>query len=57
MALFSSLLQSLYKMLEGMGTRPSGDPLVRARDIFTQIDVNTDGRLSEAEFVEGSALV
>ena len=46
-------MQSLYKMLEGMGSRPSGDPRIRAKDIFTLIDVNNDGTLSEEEFVKG----
>ena len=50
----SYFLQSLYKMLEGMGCRPSGDPKIRARDIFSIIDVNNDGTLSEEEFVKGN---
>ena len=41
-------------MLEGMGSRPSGDPKIRARDIFSVIDVNNDGTLSEEEFVKGT---
>jgi len=40
-------------MLEGMGQRPSGDPLARAKDIFTQIDANADGTLTEEEFIKG----
>ena len=30
-------------MLDGMGNRPSGDPKIRAKDIFAMIDVNQDG--------------
>ena len=40
-------------MLEGMGNRPSGDPNVRAKDIFSMIDVNNDGTLTKDEFVKG----
>ena len=40
-------------MLEGMGNRPSGDPKVRAKDIFSSIDVNQDGTLTKDEFVKG----
>ena len=40
-------------MLEGMGNRPSGDPDVRAKDIFSMIDVNNDGTLTKDEFVKG----
>jgi len=49
----SLFLQSLYKMLEGMGNRPSGDPKVRAKDIFSTIDVNQDGTLTKDEFIKG----
>ena len=49
----SILIQSLYKMLEGMGNRPSGDPNVRAKDIFALIDVNQDGTLTKDEFIKG----
>ena len=48
-----NLFQSLYKMLEGMGNRPSGDPNIRAKDIFTSIDVNQDGTLTKDEFIKG----
>ena len=47
------LFQSLYKMLEGMGNRPSGDPKIRAKDIFSLIDLNNDGTLTVDEFVKG----
>ena len=40
-------------MLEGMGNRPSGDPKVRAKDIFSSIDVNQDGTLTMDEFIKG----
>ena len=40
-------------MLEGMGNRPSGDPKIRAKDIFSSIDVNQDGTLTKDEFVKG----
>ena len=40
-------------MLEGMGSRPSGDPKVRAKDIFSSIDVNQDGTLTKDEFIKG----
>ena len=40
-------------MLEGMGSRPSGDPKIRARDIFSSIDINHDGTLTCEEFVKG----
>ena len=40
-------------MLEGMGNRPSGDPNVRAKDIFAMIDVNQDGTLTKDEFIKG----
>ena len=40
-------------MLEGMGNRPSGDPNVRAKDIFAIIDVNQDGTLTKDEFIKG----
>lgn len=43
-------------MLEGMGNRPSGDPNVRAKDIFSMIDVNNDGTLTKDEFVKGCIL-
>ena len=46
-------VQSLYKMLEGMGSRPSGDPKIRAKDIFSAIDVDQDGTLTCEEFVKG----
>lgn len=52
----SLFLQSLYKMLEGMGNRPSGDPKVRAKDIFSTIDVNQDGTLTKDEFIKGLCL-
>ena len=41
-------------MLEGMGNRPSGDPKVRAKDIFSTIDVNQDGTLTKDEFIKGN---
>lgn len=41
-------------MLEGMGNRPSGDPEARAKDIFSMIDTNDDGNLTEEEFIKGS---
>ena len=41
-------------MLEGMGNRPSGDPKVRAKDIFSSIDVNQDGTLTMDEFIKGN---
>ena len=41
-------------MLEGMGNRPSGDPKVRAKDIFSIIDVNQDGTLTMDEFIKGN---
>ena len=53
---YSLFLQSLYKMLEGMGNRPSGDPKVRAKDIFSTIDVNQDGTLTKDEFIKGLCL-
>ena len=40
-------------MLEGMGSRPSGDPKIRAKDIFSSIDMNNDGTLTVEEFVKG----
>ena len=40
-------------MLEGMGNRPSGDPKIRAKDIFSSIDLNNDGTLTVEEFVKG----
>ena len=40
-------------MLEGMGNRPSGDPNIRAKDIFAMIDVNQDGTLTKDEFIKG----
>lgn len=40
-------------MLEGMGNRPSGDPNIRAKDIFAMIDVNNDGTLTKDEFIKG----
>ena len=40
-------------MLEGMGSRPSGDPKIRAKDIFSSIDLNNDGTLTVEEFVKG----
>ena len=43
-------------MLEGMGNRPSGDPNVRAKDIFESIDVNSDGTLTKDEFIKGRYL-
>ena len=54
---YSLFLQSLYKMLEGMGNRPSGDPKVRAKDIFSTIDVNQDGTLTKDEFIKGLCLI
>ena len=48
--------QSLYKMLEGMGNRPSGDPKIRAKDIFSSIDLNNDGTLTVEEFVKGEIM-
>ena len=36
-----------------MGNRPSGDPNVRAKDIFAMIDVNQDGTLTKDEFIKG----
>ena len=42
-------------MLEGMGSRPSGDPKIRAKDIFASIDVNNDGTLSKDEFIKGGS--
>ena len=44
-------------MLEGMGNRPSGDPKVRAKDIFSTIDVNQDGTLTKDEFIKGLCLI
>jgi len=52
----ANIMMSLYKMLEGMGQRPSGDPKLRARDIFAEIDVNSDGTLTEEEFIKGCQL-
>ena len=51
------LFQSLYKMLEGMGNRPSGDPKIRAKDIFSLIDLNNDGTLTVEEFVKGEIIL
>ena len=36
-----------------MGSRPSGDPKIRAKDIFSAIDVDQDGTLTCEEFVKG----
>ena len=44
-------------MLEGMGSRPSGDPKIRATDIFTSIDLNNDGTLTVEEFVKGGIVL
>ena len=52
-----NLFQSLYKMLEGMGNRPSGDPKIRAKDIFSLIDLNNDGTLTVEEFVKGEIIL
>ena len=43
-------------MLEGMGNRPSGDPKIRAKDIFSSIDLNNDGTLTVEEFVKGEIM-
>ena len=44
-------------MLEGMGSRPSGDPKIRAKDIFSSIDMNNDGTLTVEEFVKGEIVL
>ena len=44
-------------MLEGMGNRPSGDPKIRAKDIFSSIDLNNDGTLTVEEFVKGEIML
>ena len=53
----NDFFQSLYKMLEGMGNRPSGDPKIRAKDIFSSIDLNNDGTLTVEEFVKGEIML
>ena len=40
-------------MFEGMGQRPSGDPNIRAAQLFKKIDINGDGELTENEFIKG----
>ena len=39
-----------------MGNRPSGDPKIRAKDIFSSIDLNNDGTLTVEEFVKGEIM-
>ena len=36
-----------------MSTAPSDDPSARANAIFSAIDVNNDGELTEEEFLKG----
>ena len=38
---------------QGLGQRPSGDPKVRAAQLFKKIDINGDGELTENEFIKG----
>ena len=40
-----------------MGSRPSGDPKIRAKDIFSSIDMNNDGTLTVEEFVKGEIVL
>ena len=40
-----------------MGSRPSGDPKIRAKDIFSSIDMNNDGTLTVEEFVKGESIL
>ena len=40
-----------------MGNRPSGDPKIRAKDIFSLIDLNNDGTLTVEEFVKGEIIL
>ena len=37
--------------------RPSGDPKIRAKDIFSSIDVDQDGTLTKEEFVKGCNVI
>ncbi|XP_023331294.1 neuronal calcium sensor 2 isoform X2 [Eurytemora carolleeae] len=53
LAEMEKVMECVYNMFEGMGQRPSGDPKIRAKEIFEKIDINGDGELTENEFVRG----
>ena len=48
---------SIKDEIKYVPSRPSGDPKIRAKDIFTSIDVNQDGTLTQEEFVKGCSLI
>ena len=45
--------RSIYNMLGAVSEAPADDPKQRANKIFTEIDVNSDGELTEEEFLRG----
>lgn len=50
----TNVIKSLYSMLDVIGQAPTDQPPeIRAKNIFAEIDVNSDGILSREEFLKG----
>ncbi len=47
------VFKSLYKMLNVIGEAPKENPEAMAQKIFDEIDVDSDGVLSQEEFLKG----
>ena len=44
-------VKSIYNMLKSIGESPKQDPDEKAKAMFTQIDINSDGFLTMEEFL------
>ena len=49
----SKAMTSIYYMLNSIGEAPKNNPEEKAKDIFHQIDLNSDGFLTMEEFLRG----
>ncbi|TRY76317.1 hypothetical protein TCAL_12025 [Tigriopus californicus] len=48
-----NVMKSIYSMLAAVSEAPPDDPKKRANAIFSEIDINDDGGLSQEEFLKG----
>ena len=49
----TKIVQSIYEMMDASATRPTDSAKEKTMDIFSRMDENGDGHLTEDEFISG----